>query len=115
MCQISGRKEIMNLEQEFYNAFKTNPESCYRAPARINLIGEHIDYNGGRVLPCAISSYIRAIVSKRDDDIISAHSVNMRTTHSIHLSQIQYDKENDWCNYVFGIFYVLRIYYVLSI
>ncbi|MCR5184798.1 MAG: galactokinase [Bacilli bacterium] len=98
----------MNLEQEFYNVFKSAPTLSYKAPARINLIGEHIDYNGGRVLPCAISSYIRAFVSKRDDDIISAHSLNIRTTHSIHLSQIQYDKENDWCNYVFGIFYVLR-------
>ena len=98
----------MNLEQEFYNVFKSVPTLSYKAPARINLIGEHIDYNGGRVLPCAISSYIRAFVSKRDDDIISAHSLNIRTTHSIHLSQIQYDKENDWCNYVFGIFYVLR-------
>ena len=76
MRQVSSRKEMMDLTQEFYNAFKVAPESLYRAPARINLIGEHIDYNGGRVLPAAISCYIKALVSKRDDTIISAYSTN---------------------------------------
>ena len=109
MCQISGRKEIMDLIQEFYNAFKTNPESCYRAPARINLIGEHIDYNGGRVLPAAISCYIKALVSKRDDTTISAYSTNTKSGFSIDLNRIKYDKANGWCNYVFGVFQTLRL------
>ena len=109
MCQISGRKEIMNLEQEFYNAFKTNPESCYRAPARINLIGEHIDYNGGRVLPAAVSCYIKALVSKRNDTTIAAYSTNTKSGYSIDLNHIKYDKANGWCNYVFGVFQTLRL------
>ena len=69
----------MNLDQLFFENFQTKPELRYRAPARINLIGEHIDYNGGRVLPAAISSYIKALVSKRDDNIISAYSSNINT------------------------------------
>ena len=99
----------MDLIQEFYNAFKTNPESCYRAPARINLIGEHIDYNGGRVLPAAISCYIKALVSKRDDTTISAYSTNTKSGFSIDLNRIKYDKANGWCNYVFGVFQTLRL------
>ena len=99
----------MNLEQEFYNAFNCAPQYRYRAPARINLIGEHIDYNGGRVLPAAISCYIKALVSKRDDQIISAYSTDTKSGFSIDLNKIKYDKSNGWCNYVFGVFQTLRL------
>ena len=98
----------MNLEQEFFNNFNVKPEYRYKAPARFNLIGEHIDYNGGRVLPAAISCYIKALVSKRDDNIISAYSMNTQSGFSIPLNSIKYDKANSWCNYVFGCFYTLR-------
>ena len=98
----------MNLDQLFFENFQTKPELRYRAPARINLIGEHIDYNGGRVLPAAISSYIKALVSKRDDNIISAYSSNINTKHSIELNNIKFKKENDWANYVFGVFEILQ-------
>ena len=99
----------MDLIQEFYNAFKTKPESCYRAPARINLIGEHIDYNGGKVLPAAISCYIKALISKRSDTTIAAYSTNTKSGYSIDLNRIRYDKANGWCNYVFGVFQTLRL------
>ena len=98
----------MNLEQAFYVAFGASPEYRYRAPARINLIGEHIDYNGGKVLPAAISCYIRALVSKRDDSIIAAYSTNTKSGFQANLATIKYDKANGWCNYVFGVFYTLR-------
>ena len=45
----------MSLEEQFQNIFKTTPTSKYVCPSRINLIGEHLDYNGGNVLPAAIS------------------------------------------------------------
>ena len=99
----------MDLIQEFFNAFNEKPESCYRAPARINLIGEHIDYNGGKVLPAAISCYIKALVSKRNDSTISAYSTNTKSGYSIDLNRIRYDKANGWCNYVFGVFQTLRL------
>ena len=98
----------MNLEQEFFNAFKCKPEANYRAPARINLIGEHIDYNGGRVLPAAISCYIKALVSKRNDGIISTFSTNTNSGSNISLSNIKYDKAYGWSNYIFGVFQTLK-------
>ena len=98
----------MNLDQLFFENFNVQPESKYKAPARINLIGEHIDYNGGRVLPAAISCYITALVSKREDTYISAYSSNINTKHSVEISAIKYDSSFDWANYVFGVFYVLR-------
>ena len=98
----------MNLEQEFFKAFGVYPEARYRAPARINLIGEHIDYNGGRVLPAAISCYIKALVSKRNDTTIAAYSINTGSGFVTDLNEIKYDVKNDWCNYVFGAFQILR-------
>ena len=97
----------MSLEQEFFNAFKVEPEYHYKAPARINLIGEHIDYNGGKVLPAAISCYIKAVVSKRNDTTISAYSINTKSGRSIDLNNIKYDQYNGWTNYVFGVFNTL--------
>ena len=98
----------MNLEQEFYQVFGCKPEYRYRAPARINLIGEHIDYNGGKVLPAAISCYIRALVSKREDNVIKAYSTNTKSGASVEMYSIKYDEAFSWCNYVFGVFYTLR-------
>ena len=97
----------MNLEQLFYDKFHEEPTLRYKAPARINLIGEHIDYNGGKVLPAAISCYIKALVSKRDDQIVSAYSSNVETMHTIDIHDIKYAKEHGWANYVFGVFYTL--------
>lgn len=98
----------MKLEQLFFETFKEHPQLRYSAPARFNLIGEHIDYNGGKVLPAAISFYIKALVSKRDDTTISAYSSNINSLHSIDLNNIKYIPENDWTNYVFGVFQILR-------
>ena len=44
------------LIQEFHNRFQKEPEQIFFCPGRVNLIGEHIDYNGGKVMPCAITS-----------------------------------------------------------
>lgn len=98
----------MNLEQLFYEQFGVKAETRYSAPARINLIGEHIDYNGGRVLPAAVSFYIKALISRRKDETVSAFSSNLNTKYSIDLNSIKYIKENDWTNYVFGVFQILR-------
>lgn len=92
----------------FYQEFKTKHNYQYHAPARINLIGEHIDYNGGKVLPCAISCYITALVSLRDDDIISISSSNIDKHLEANLHSLSYSKEADWGNYVFGMFYTLK-------
>ena len=52
------------------NDFMTNYDAHFIAPARINLIGEHIDYNGGSVLPACINLYVDLYVKKRKDNII---------------------------------------------
>ena len=98
----------MNLKESFKRIYHEYPTHGYQAPARVNLIGEHIDYNGGQVLPCAISRYIKALVSIRKDNIIEVHSKGFKKGYSINLSNIHYDEKFKWSNYVFGVFYTLK-------
>ena len=61
----------------FKTCFRTNPEAVLFAPGRVNLIGEHIDYNGGRVMPCSLSLGTYAAAARRNDGVIRLVSVDM--------------------------------------
>ena len=80
------------------------------APGRINLIGEHTDYNGGHVFPCALSLGNHCVFCKRDDQKIRLHSLNFPQKGIIEadLNSIVYDKNNDWANYPLGVIKVLQ-------
>ena len=99
----------MEKVNKFYKLYNEQPSHHYQAPARVNLIGEHIDYNGGRVLPCAISLYIDAYFSARNDRLISVSSGNEKKYFTVSLDEIKYEKKYSWANYVFGCFYILRV------
>ena len=78
--------------------------SCYFSPGRINIIGEHIDYNGGLVFPCAISLGTYAAVSLRDDDIINLYSANFKENGIISFSlSEELSKSGVWADYVKGV------------
>lgn len=98
----------MNLQESFQKYFGVNCEAIYQAPARINLIGEHLDYNGGLVLPCAISLYIKAAVSLRNDSLINVYSLNTKTGQKEDLFRIKKDSDYGWANYIYGVFFVLK-------
>lgn len=74
------------------------------APGRVNLIGDHIDYNGGTVLPVAISLGIIAVIRKRDDQTIRLNSSDRATQIIIDLEkEIQFDENAGWGNYPMGV------------
>jgi len=74
-----------------------------KAPARVNLIGEHTDYQLGYVLPFAIDRYIWVIGDKRKDKKIKIYSVNYKQFFQTSLSEISYQKNFLWVNYILGI------------
>ena len=84
-----------------------NNINIYEAPARINLIGEHIDYNGGMVLPAAISLRTRLKINLRDDLKITLNSLNTNYYVESSLNDLEYDKKYDWANYPIGVLYTL--------
>lgn len=77
----------------------------YFAPGRVNLIGEHTDYNGGHVFPCALTIGTYAIVRKREDRNFRFYSTNFESLGMIEasLDNLKYDKALDWTNYPLGV------------
>src|SRR5690242_17029520 len=88
------------VESVFREKFKEEPKLFY-SPGRINLIGEHIDYNDGFVLPGAIDKGIFFAVALNGSDQINCYSIDFDESISIPLSEVR--KMEGWKNYVLGI------------
>lgn len=98
-------RSIEDLQKKFIEIFKTNFENVFFSPGRVNLIGEHTDYNGGNVFPCALSFGTYAVISKRNDCKIVMHSLNFEDLGLIefNLNNLIYKKEHNWVNYPKGV------------
>jgi galactokinase len=98
---------LVNSFQDLYHAL---PEKAFFAPGRINLIGEHTDYNGGHVFPCAITYGTYGVVRKREDRLIRLYSENFPETGIIefNLNELDHDKEHNWANYPKGMIRFIR-------
>lgn len=102
--------DIKDLSCDFKRIFNTSEEgSIFFAPGRVNLIGEHTDYNGGHVFPCALSLGTYAIASKTSGSKIRLYSKNFEATGiiEVEVNHISYDKVWDWANYPLGIAKIL--------
>lgn len=100
---------IDNLQKQFVKTFGSQPQKTFFAPGRINLIGEHLDYNGGYVLPCAISLGTYGVVAQRNDQQINFYSLNFPNSGIIHasLTNLKYQVKHDWANYLLGMIWIL--------
>lgn len=97
---------MLNLAKQFEARFGSRdiPYACFFAPGRVNLIGEHLDYNGGLVLPMAIERGIYALVSRREDTIIRLQSTAEQGELSIDTRFEHYKKrQENWHNYPLGV------------
>ena len=72
----------MKIRNAFQSTFNSEPEVIAQAPGRVNLIGEHIDYSEGFVLPFAIDAVTQCAISKRRDDIVRIASANKQVKSS---------------------------------
>ena len=73
-----------------------NSVQVYSSPARINIIGEHIDYNGGKVFPAAINRYLYVAIRKRSDSKIFYNDVRFPGSYEFDINDnFTYDKKND--------------------
>jgi galactokinase len=92
-----------SLYQEFSKLFNSDAENAYFSPGRVNLIGEHIDYNGGLVMPCAITFGTYLLVSLNNDHVFRFRSLNFDEKLDISLQQSYAKAGSEWFNYPLGI------------
>ena len=76
------------MQIAFEKAYGRKAEKMYFAPGRVNLIGEHTDYNGGCVFPCALSFGAWLLIAKNNDQVLRFRSLNMPQVYEIPVSQI---------------------------
>lgn len=93
---------INDVKVIFKNRFKTEPLMIF-SPGRINIIGEHTDYNDGFVFPAAIDKGIVAAIQKTDAEISSAYAVDMNESIEFSLEKIHPLNTEHWGNYILGV------------
>lgn len=91
------------LHQEFNKIFNKEADNAYFSPGRVNLIGEHIDYNGGLVMPCAITFGTYLLTSPNEDGVFRFRSLNFDEKQDVPL-QASYEKVGEnWFNFPIGV------------
>lgn len=101
---------IVDLKNRFKDVFNSEDEGVFFAPGRVNLIGEHTDYNGGNVFPCAINLGTYMLSRKREDKKIRMFSLNFEDLGVIEFSldNLKNEDGHSWCNYSKGVLWALK-------
>lgn len=98
------------LALKFAEIFGNQETTQYFSPGRINLIGEHTDYNGGYVFPASITYGTYGVARRREDDRVLVYSTNFEKLGVIEFTvkELNYDKNDNWANYVKGVLLTLK-------
>ncbi len=96
------------LIEEFGRRFQTQPTYLAVGPGRVNLIGEHTDYNDGFVLPVAIKRDIRVILRPRSDRRVNVFSLEYDDWYEFSLDELRFNPSKLWANYVQGVAWALE-------
>lgn len=101
-------KIVDYIEQQFHHLFHTTPDVIVKAPGRVNIIGEHTDYNHGYVLPMALEQGTYIAGKKRSDSLLNFYTLN---TNRQSIADMNYPSRNPvepWMDYVMGVSYELK-------
>src|SRR5208337_325441 len=99
---LAVENRALALRQRFVQLFGESPR-IYQAPGRVNLIGEHTDYNDGFVMPAAIGFYTQAAVAPRPDRKLVIHSENYSEQVEFDLDHWPAARAGHWSDYVIGV------------
>lgn len=91
------------LQLAFETTYGKSAEAVYFAPGRVNLIGEHTDYNGGAVFPCALSFGTHLLIAKNNQQVFNFKSLNQPETVTLAFDQLTTRLDKSWVNYPLGV------------
>jgi len=94
---------VQELKTTFETAYGKAAEAVYFSPGRVNLIGEHTDYNGGSVFPCALSFGTYLLLAKNDKKVMNFKSLNEPEIISLGFDQLTTPLDKSWVNYPLGV------------
>lgn len=103
---MANRQQLLNKFTEIFGG-TTEAIRTFLAPGRVNLIGEHTDYNGGYVFPAALTFGTTMLIRGRADNQIQFASTNFDSTVTVNADAIAYEEGHDWVNYPKGVLYHL--------
>ncbi|WP_145854300.1 galactokinase [Pedobacter suwonensis] len=93
----------ISLQEKFAQQYHKNAEAIYFTPGRVNLIGEHIDYNGGLVMPCAISLGTWVAIAPNNDGQFRFKSLNFDIETVVTSNTVNEKNGSTWTNYPIGV------------
>ena len=102
------KKLIQHTTKHFEKLFQKKPEHIFLSPGRINIIGEHVDYNDGFVLPAAINKYICFAISKNKSSECALVAQDLNDIYSFDLKDKLQPIEKMWVNYILGVLQQLK-------
>lgn len=102
------KETLLNKFSEIFGG--TEGAKVYFAPGRVNLIGEHTDYNGGHVFPCALTIGTFGVARKREDQVLRFYSMNFEELGVLESSVegLKPEKEAEWTNYPKGVIWAFQ-------
>ncbi|AGS70072.1 galactokinase [Streptomyces collinus] len=106
---MGAQQVAQQVRERFAELYGTRPEGVWAAPGRVNLIGEHTDYNDGFVMPFALPHQATAAVSRRTDGVLRLHSADVGdTVVELRLDSLAPGSDPDWTAYPAGVVWALR-------
>jgi galactokinase len=102
------KKLIQHTSEHFEKILQKKPDYIFLSPGRINIIGEHVDYNDGFVMPAAINKYICFAVSKNKDSQCTLIAKDLNDAYKFDLNDELKPIEKMWANYILGVLHQLK-------
>ncbi len=102
------KKLVQNTSEHFEKSFQNKPEHIFLSPGRINIIGEHVDYNDGFVLPAAINKYVCIAISPNKNSICKIIAKDLNEVFEFNLKDTLVPNQTMWINYILGVLQQLK-------